>query len=204
MDNQDNSNNKRYVFGIGLNKTGSSSLHRAMELLGYNSVHYIYNDKILKDIVADNISNKKNIFDGIKNIDCYFDYLPWISHRSEFPLNHLYKTIDKQYPNSLFIYNTRNINDWLESRYRHIERVTNADLSVLSKQHPHNIYFNRDKQAWTEEYIDLDLGIKEYFFDRPNDLLIIDICNGDGWDKLCTFLNKPIPNQQFPWVNKGS
>ena len=32
------------VFCIGVNKTGTSSLHQALQILGYNSVHYL-NDK---------------------------------------------------------------------------------------------------------------------------------------------------------------
>ena len=30
----------------------------------------------------------------------------------------------------------------------------------------------------------------------------MDICNGDGWDKLCKFLNLQKPNTKFPHYNK--
>lgn len=193
-----------HIFGIGLNKTGSSSLHHAIQILGYNSIHYEHNGDILSDIVLSNLSKKQRAFYNIEDFDCYFDYLPWTSSREDFSFNHLYKTLDKQYPNSLFIYNTRNIDSWLKSRHDHIARVTDDDLDKLSKMYPNNIYFNRDKEAWIEEYLDLDSRIKEYFCDRPNDLLIIDVCAGDGWDKLCNFLNKPIPDSPFPWINKAS
>ena len=33
---------------------------------------------------------------------------------------------------------------------------------------------------------------------NENNLLIMDITKGDGWSKLCNFLNKPIPNKPFP------
>ena len=39
---------------------------------------------------------------------------------------------------------------------------------------------------------------------NSNKLLIIDICNGDGWSKLCDFLKKPIPSIGFPNVNKST
>lgn len=193
----------RRIFGIGLNKTGSTSLHYAMQILGYNSVHFEYNKKILSDIILTNLCNHNNIFYELEHLDCYFDYLPWSSSRENFSFNHLYKTIDQQYPNSLFIYNTRNIKDWLDSRYRHVGKVTNDDLTKLTKLYPDNIYFNRDKYAWKEEYITLDMGIKKYFAHRPDDLLTIDVCGGDGWEKLCSFLHKPIPSVEFPWLNKG-
>ena len=45
-------------------------------------------------------------------------------------------------------------------------------------------------------------GILEYFKDRPEDLLIMDFAYGDGWDKLCSFLSKEIPDEPFPHANK--
>jgi len=31
----------------------------------------------------------------------------------------------------------------------------------------------------------------------------MDITKGDGWDKLCKFLEKPKPDVSFPHKNKG-
>ena len=44
-------------------------------------------------------------------------------------------------------------------------------------------------------------GVLEYFKDRPNDLLIIDISKGEGWEKLCPFLDKPLQKTLFPKSN---
>jgi hypothetical protein len=43
----------------------------------------------------------------------------------------------------------------------------------------------------------------DYFEDRAGDLLIMDICGGDGWEKLCPFLGVPVPSVPFPDLNKG-
>jgi 3'(2'), 5'-bisphosphate nucleotidase len=43
--------------------------------------------------------------------------------------------------------------------------------------------------------------VATYFRDRPNDLLIIDVTAGEGWEKLCPFLGKPIPDLPFPKAN---
>ena len=43
--------------------------------------------------------------------------------------------------------------------------------------------------------------IKEYFVDRPDDLLVIQICDGEGWQKLCPFLGEKIPEESFPARN---
>ena len=44
--------------------------------------------------------------------------------------------------------------------------------------------------------------VREYFKDRPNDLLVMNICAGDGWEKLCPFLDKNIPAGPFPYMHK--
>ena len=42
-----------------------------------------------------------------------------------------------------------------------------------------------------------------YFRDRPDDLLTINVCAGEGWEVLCPFLGfDTIPVEAFPWVNK--
>jgi len=34
-------------------------------------------------------------------------------------------------------------------------------------------------------------SVVEYFNDRPRDLLVLNIIEGEGWDKLCRFLKSP-------------
>jgi hypothetical protein len=58
-----------------------------------------------------------------------------------------------------------------------------------------DIYLNRYEQH-NQEVID-------YFRDRPDDLLILDLAKGDGWEQLCAFLGADIPNEPFPHANKA-
>ena len=44
-------------------------------------------------------------------------------------------------------------------------------------------------------------NILMYFQDRPEDLLVIDICGGEGWEKLCPFLDLPTRNDLFTHAN---
>ena len=43
--------------------------------------------------------------------------------------------------------------------------------------------------------------INTYFKNRPNDLLVMNICEGDGWEMLCPFLGTDIPDVPFPKLN---
>jgi hypothetical protein len=105
------------VFCIGLNKTGTSSLHRALNELGYKSVHAKTNDGIsIKEKIENNFNQGKGIISGLEN---YTAFLDW--DRDE--TSHLiFKEFYKQYPNSKFILNTRELNGWLDSREKHVLR----------------------------------------------------------------------------------
>ena len=42
------------------------------------------------------------------------------------------------------------------------------------------------------------VNVKKYFEERKDDLLILNVTEGDGWEKLCYFLGKEIPDEEFP------
>jgi len=188
------SNNK--IFCIGLNKTGTSSLHEAFQILGYKSVHYIESGgKSIKDIIKTNFDNGLNILTGIEQYDAYTDW----SHPST---NILFKEFDKQFPNSKFILNTRDVDAWIKSREKHLNRTPN--LKKKQKQNPNNKWLKMDKALWREEFNLHHKNVRKYFEDRPKDLLEFDVTIGDGWEKICHFLNKETPNIEFPIANRAS
>ena len=45
-------------------------------------------------------------------------------------------------------------------------------------------------------------NVMEYFEDRPDDLLVLNIFNGEGFEKLAEFLGRPEPSEPFP--HKGA
>ena len=45
------------------------------------------------------------------------------------------------------------------------------------------------------------MDVLSYFRDRSDDILILDIISGDGWEKLCPFLDRDIPDVPFPKTN---
>jgi hypothetical protein len=44
--------------------------------------------------------------------------------------------------------------------------------------------------------------VRRYFADRPGDLLELDICAGEKWERLAPFLGLPIPDGPFPHKGK--
>ncbi len=48
------------------------------------------------------------------------------------------------------------------------------------------------------------IDVCTWFKDRPADMLVLNVCKGDGWDKLCQFLNLPVPSKEFPKTNASN
>lgn len=60
-----------------------------------------------------------------------------------------------------------------------------------------------NKKIMTQKYYEHNDEIKKYFKGREKDLLIMNICAGDGWKKLCPFLGKTTLRRPFPKENIG-
>ena len=68
------------------------------------------------------------------------------------------------------------------------------------------IAFTKPKCSPTEalrRYRDHLERVLEVLADEPN-LLRLNVCAGDGYEKLCPFLGIGMPNEPFPWVRPRS
>lgn len=172
------------VFCIGFHKTGTTSLAKALQILGYkvtgpNGV----NDPNIKNNVY-KLENKL-----VKKYDAFQDN-PW-------PI--IYKELDKKYPKSKFILTTRSPDSWIKSIVQHF-----GDNKTPMREWIYGMGAPRGNESiYMKRYLDHNNEVKKYFENRPEDLLVIDLINGDGWDKLCKFLNKDVPKMKFPFINKA-
>ncbi len=171
------------VFEVGSAKTGTSSLGKAFAILGLKCKGW---DKKLHLQCAE--GDFRETLEVAEQFDAFRD-APWHNHR-------LYRILDKKFPHSKFILLERNMRDWIRSHenYFSAEGLAKGDSLIHNYQDKkHEIIEGRIKKY--EE-------IKEYFKDRPNDLLVMNICAGEGWEKLCPFLGLPLPREKFPHLNR--
>ncbi|MBW2046072.1 MAG: hypothetical protein JRI96_14515 [Deltaproteobacteria bacterium] len=194
--------NNKYnkVFQVGCGKTGSSSLGLALRILGFN--HKSYDRLLSKKYLEGDIDA---ILKEAEKYEFFTDG-PWTAPGLHYFYREpkLYKVFDKEFPNSKFIFPIRETSSWIKSREHwfnnsFLARHRNKMPSELFIVYPNGV-FSRDitirlYRKRNREYV-------EYFSSRPNDFLIINICGGEGWDKLCPFLGKSIPNVPFPHANK--
>jgi len=179
---------KTKVFGIGLSKTGTTSLARALDLLGYRTRDYL---GVSRYITGD-----------LSSVD--LEELEANDAFTDTPIPSFYQQLDKQYPNSKFILTTRDMNGWLKScKKQFTERIV-ARQNEATRQLHIDLYgcFAFDPEKYANGYTRYVDGVLEYFKDRPEDLLVVDICGGEqNWVKLSTFLGRPVPDIPFPVTN---
>jgi len=166
------------IFGLGMCKTGTTSLHRALKQLGFRSVHYPRLPEILSG---------------------QFDWMDDYDAASDIPIVPFYPQLDAAYPGSKFILTVRNVDEWLQSmeKWWGAEATTEYIIDIRLAVFGINT-FRADRLKYVYEKHLRD--VREYFKNRPDDLLIMNICEGDGWEKLCPFLKKSAPDVKFPFI----
>lgn len=174
------------VFGIGLSKTGTNSLNTALNTLGFNTIHGPHDSKTQEEMMAG--VSRLTILESRNGI-------------TDIPAALYYSEFDIEYPNSKFILTIRDIDAWLYSMQQHYARTNVGQWNLFTRACAFgSIGFNMRRSRFAyERHV---RNVQEYFKNRDN-LLILDICGGEGWEKLCDFLDKPIPNTPFPRQNQA-
>lgn len=180
-------NHARKVFGIGLSKTGTTSLAHALDILGYRT--------------KDNMGVVNYIRDDLSSIDT--EVLDANDAFTDTPIPSLYRQLDAKYPNSKFILTVRDMEGWLQS----CKKQFTQKLSDKQNEAHNRLFLDLydctvfDEQKFRKGYEDFVKGVFQYFSDRPQDLLTLNVSAGDDWEKLCHFLGKPVPDIPFPKAN---
>jgi hypothetical protein len=164
------------VFGIGLSRTGTTSLTAALRLLGYDVEHYFF------DLA------RLDVLDG----------------GTDTPIARCFQLLDYRYPGSKFILTVRDSNSWLASCARHFAVAVPPDTAVGRLRQ--DLYGRTDfaESEFREAYQTHFRRVTDYFANRPDDLLVLDICSGARWEDLCEFLRRPVPAIEFPHRNQGA
>jgi hypothetical protein len=125
----------------------------------------------------------------------------------------LYRALDQGYPGSKFILTVREKHAWLRSCQDFWRRQVESAAAVAPdgpiiqymRAMDTHLYgtFAYEAEGFSRAYDRYHAAVLEYFKDRPEDLLILDITAGHGWNELAPFLGLAIPQLPFPWENRG-
>lgn len=202
------------VFCIGFGKTGTTSLELALKKIGYKIAN-----QAVAEVLADDWHNNKS--DRIINF-CHtanaFQDIP-------FGMPGLYKELDRHFPNSKFILTVRDNQDqWYESLLKFHTKLfsKNGETIPSEKELKEATYrykgwaldtlkyfFNYpdvslyDPLYYKKTYARHNAEVIDYFKNRPNDLLVLNVSEKGSYQKLACFLKVKVQeNVNFPWVNK--
>ncbi len=193
------------IFQIGFNRCGTTTLIRFFQANNLKCLHW-GRGSIAAGIEAARLEGKPLL----SYIDGYFAYgdMEFVEVESESkkllkkkPFRRLYKNLpkdnltpiyafenfrelDKQYPGSKFILNTRNVEDWINSRIRFLER------GYFYCKHGDGFHNSQEalNQCWREHWDEHTSNVREYFSNRPEDLLEFDL-DKDGPEKIADFFS---------------
>ncbi len=167
---------KRKVFCIGLGRTGTSSLTQGLINLGYNTWHcpYLYESA--------NIRNYVNKFDALTELPLCSEYD--------------FKDLYNMYPDALYILTTRDEEKWLNSTIKYKWLADNMVSRCPGYEMFCKNFYNFDFSIKT--FRDYNQSVLDFFKDKEDQLLIMNIPNGDGYEKLCPFLGVNMVNKKFP------
>ena len=178
------------IFIIGLPRTATTSVCLAMLGLGFKTAHNAYTAFAFSEaeVIADT------------------------------PVFCDYQKLDKHFPNSKFIYLTRNKDNWIPSIKQLLQRMI---VNLQRSDGGFNPYlkrcYNDVFSPLTTENIEKDdfllqcyqthqQGIFDYFTGRSEDLLTIDVSNKESYHQLLAFLNISPENGRstgFEKINIG-
>lgn len=177
------------VVGIGLPKTGTTSLGYCLRRFGFK--HHTYDMDLALKVKRNQIDDVLAVAETFES----FEDWPWFS---------IYRELDKRFPGSKFILTLRkDTATYVRSLQGHHERegIRNKDFI---KPHWWDEVFGVEPADWDYEhsarrYQNHNRDVLEYFGERINkDLLVVCWENGDGWAVLSRFLDKHIPDEPFP------
>lgn len=179
---------KTRIFGIGLNKTGTSSLKVAFETLGFR--HLSRKPRLFKHWKKREFDT---IFEWIEDYETFEDW-PW-------PL--MVPELIERYPDAKFILTRRATpQKWVESLKRQSEK-TNPDNNprkvIYGYDYPHG--YEAEHIAFYQNHLET---MRLIFADRPGQLAEFCWEEGQGWPELCGFLGVNAPKGAFPHANRSA
>ncbi len=180
---------KPKVFCIGFQKTGTSSMRDALEQLGFSVTGVFGRQTPLDELRATYVKTGLAV---ARDYDAVED-MPW-------PL--MFRELDAAFPGAKFILTIRETERWYRSihdhfgpRPYHIQQLTYGDDAGTPVGH---------EARYKSVYEAHNAAVLDYFAERPEDLLVMRLEQGDGWQKLGNFLGMDVPEGQFVRTNSSA
>lgn len=181
-------NEQTRIFGIGLSRTGTVSLTRALGQLGIEAQHYP-NDAVTQE----ELRHGRYVLSILAETRALLDI----------PVAPYYAQFDALYPEAKFILTTRPEESWLVSMENHfslyVEQRRDAFDDFVHASVYGAVHFSSERFRYVKRLH--EENVRTYFAGRPDKLLVFDVFAGHSWPELCRFLELPVPAEPYPHKN---
>ncbi|MGF1471703.1 MAG: sulfotransferase family protein [Rubrobacteraceae bacterium] len=192
------------VIGVGMGRTGTTSIQQALERLGYRAYNF---EAVVRE---DHFDAWRRLAEGTGEPDwpaLFGGYDATIS----WPACFFYKELMEVYPDARFILTTRDPESWAESvvrtskviatvrTARFIPRARKMTALMDALMVPVLGGFPPEKERAISAFKQHNAAARAYI--PPEKLLVYEA--KEGWEPLCDFLNRPVPGGPFPYENQG-
>lgn len=203
------------IFVIGRNKTGTTSVAKALADGGYRVGDQRQAEWLMDDWIARDF---RRIARYCRTADAFQDV--------PFSLAYTYQAMDQAFPGQAkFILTVRdNAEQWYESLVRYHSRLLQlpycpprvADLQAFPYVYPGWLWRQQeivygatessvyDRELYMQHYREHNRAIMTYFRHRPRDLLVLNLAEESASERLCRFLDLPTGAIEIPHLNRSS
>jgi Sulfotransferase domain len=181
------------IFGIGMHRTGTTSLAQALNKIGFDCAHWV-SGHWARFIYDEMRTNGRSLTLEMHYALC------------DLPIPLFYRELDKAYPGSKFILTLRPEEDWLQSVWTHWRLKPTWDYDVASNDLHRALYGTAmfDQEVFLERYRRHNQDVLHYFRTRSDDLLVIDMSKKPNMSQLCRFFGMTVYDAPFPHRHRSS
>ncbi len=175
------------IFCVGFHKTGTTSLAAALTCLGYR-------------VTGPNWIANPNI--RVEALNLALSLVPQYDAFQDNPWPILFRELHQEFPHAKFILTTRPPDEWIRSVVQHFGTETTPMREwIYGPGHGSPL---GSEELYIARLTEHNRAVLEYFQRAPYSLLHFRITAGDGWEALCSFLDKPVPSSPFPYLNAAT
>jgi hypothetical protein len=184
------------VIGAGFGRTGTESMKLALEILGLGPCHH------MKEVLSDpakvalwRAAARGDLPDWDEAFAGYRSTVDW-------PSAYFWRELAAYYPDARILLTVRSADSWYESMDRTILQVLRASTdpdSIGARLIAEKVFGGRfDDRAHAIAVYQKNIADVQAAF-PPERLLTYEL--GSGWEPLCRFLGKPVPDVRYPQSN---
>ena len=195
------------VIGAGFGRTGTASLKAALEQLGYVKTHHMF------EVMASRDQMRRWHDIALGNTPDWDEVFAGFPAAVDFPSASYWRELADYYPDAKVLLTVRSADSWWKSARSTIMEIGRV-VPVWARRWVRPLRINYEMvngTVWNRMFDGHQLEedyAKQVFLDHIEEvkatipaarLLVYEV--KQGWEPLCAFLDKPVPETPFPHVN---